>query len=197
MEIWQNLSLENLQVEFEGIIYTEEWRDIPSFEGIYQISSFGRIKILKRKIKHSRGNNFYYENKEKIKKQHLNKFLGYLYVTFTDKNNKTVNKRVNRIVAEIFIPNPENKPEVNHKNTIKTNNFFLNLEWNTSLENTTNIFKNGHPAKRVKLKLEDIPLIKELYKTGNYTYAQLGEIYGTKRKAIMRAVLGQTWNFNN
>lgn len=59
---------------------------------------------------------------------------GYLRVSFWE-HNKRITKKVHRLVAEAFIPNPENKPQVNHINGVKTDNNFKNLEWNTASEN--------------------------------------------------------------
>lgn len=195
IEIWRNPDMKNLQIEYNNTIYEEEWKPIIGYEEFYEISSFGRIKILDYKRRHSRNPNCFHIIKSKIKLLHLNKLLGYIYVTLKNSSDKTNSYSVHRLVAKHFVENPLNKREVNHINTIKTDNFYLNLEWNTPLENTHNVFKNGHPAKRVKLKIEDVPKIKELYKTGNLSYREIGEIYGVKSKAIMRLIQGKTWNF--
>lgn len=111
---------------------TEEWKDIKNYEGMYQISNFGRIKSLNRIIK-TGINNGYRELQETIKVPRMDKY-GYLKVQLS-KENITEDKTVHRLVAEAFIPNPKNKPEINHKDGIKTNNYIDNLEWVTTLEN--------------------------------------------------------------
>lgn len=96
----------------------EEWRDIKNYEGRYQVSSFGRVKSLK--------------GLEKIlKPDYRNE---YLYVVLY-KNHKSKAIAVHRLVAKMFIPNPENKVQVNHIDGNKTNNKVKNLEWCSPKEN--------------------------------------------------------------
>ena len=115
-EIYKNLSLENI----EG----EEWRDVIGYNGLYQISSYGRVKSLRNK---------YGTYREKILKQLLNKF-GYLQVNL-NKEGKMKTFYVHRLVAQVFIDNPNNHPQVNHKNEDKTDNCVDNLEWCTQKYN--------------------------------------------------------------
>ena len=102
----------------------EIWRDIEGFEGIYQVSSLGRVKSL--------GNNK--SRQEKILKLRSDRD-GYLNVGL-HKERKIKICRVHRLVAQAFIPNLENKPQVNHKDEDKTNNKVENLEWVTCKENS-------------------------------------------------------------
>ena len=99
----------------------ETWKDIKGFEGIYQISNMGRVKSFKAdpngrilSIKNSKGD--------------------YLNIVLCH-GNKRRSVKVHRLVAEAFIPNPDNKPEVNHKDGNKQNNRVGNLEWVTRAEN--------------------------------------------------------------
>ena len=100
------------------------WKDIPNYEGIYSCSNFGEIK-----------------SKGKYKKLSLDKD-GYLRINLYNKNNQ--NKYfVHRLVALTFIPNPNNYPQVNHKNGIKNDNRVENLEWCTAKMNVQHAYKTG------------------------------------------------------
>jgi len=103
----------------------EIWKDIQGFEGLYKISNFGRVLSFK---------------KGKMKNLCIDKD-GYLVVNLY-KKNKNHNKKVHRLVADAFIPNPNNLPEVNHKNenNDKANNYVDNLEWCTKSKNMKHSF---------------------------------------------------------
>ena len=98
----------------------EIWKDIKGYEGLYQISSFGRVKKTR--------------NKEKIMKGRI-RGKGYLAVTLLDKHGEQKDFYIHRLVAEAFIPNLDNLPQVNHKSEIKTDNNVENLEWCDNLYN--------------------------------------------------------------
>lgn len=103
----------------------EEWRDIKGFEGLYQVSSMGNVKSLERQV---RANTCGIRTlREKILSDCMNK-SGYNLVVLC-KNGKRINKMIHRLVAEAFIPNPNNVSEVNHKDENKRNNCVSNLEW--------------------------------------------------------------------
>lgn len=110
------------------------WKTIKGFEKLYVISDNGDIKSLLKK----RG---FYKQKEKLLKQKITKF-GYK-TTRLWKNNKGKDVLVHRLVAETFISNKFNKPQVNHKDGNKLNNNANNLEWMTSSENLKHAFKTG------------------------------------------------------
>ena len=108
---------------------TEEiWLDIKNYEGLYQVSDFGRVKSLK-------------SNKEKILKPFARP-NGYLGVTLS-KKGKSITKSIHRIVAETFISNQNKLLQVNHKDGNKQNNNVNNLEWCTAQENIKHSWKNG------------------------------------------------------
>lgn len=105
----------------------EIWKDIKDYEGFYQVSNLGNVKSLERKVNSKIKNNSFVIKKEKILKKTINK-KGY-EMAHLSKKSKTKNKQVHRLVAEAFIPNPDNLPEVNHKDENPLNNNINNLEW--------------------------------------------------------------------
>lgn len=113
----------------------EYWRNIKDYEGLYQVSNHGRVKSLKY-------------GKEKILKAGKNK-KGYLYVVLCKYGVKKT-FRVHRLVAEAFIPNPENKPCIDHINTDRTDNRADNLRWCTQKDNCNNEASLRHYSEAKK-----------------------------------------------
>lgn len=111
----------------------EIWKPIKDYEGYYEVSSFGRVRSVDRYVEYN--NREIHLHKGRILKQFADKGKEYLNVNL-NKNGKNKRKRVNRLVAETFISNPENKTEVNHIDENKTNNHVDNLEWVTPKENS-------------------------------------------------------------
>ena len=135
MKIYENLSLEDM----EG----EVWKDIDGYEGSYQVSNMGRIKSL----------NYNRTKKHQILKQSTSR-KGYLSIDLNVFKRRKL-CLVHRLVAMAFIPNPEGKPSVDHKNTIITDNRVENLRWMTQREQ---INDNVLTCERVK-KRWDIVLL--------------------------------------
>lgn len=104
---------------------SEIWKDIPGYEGYYQISNFGRVKSLTRRFTRSDGKEVTF--KERLLKPGINQ-TGYKYVNLS-KGGRAYCARVHRLVAQSFVPNPKRFPCINHKDENKLNNNSDNLEW--------------------------------------------------------------------
>lgn len=173
--------------------------DIKGYEGLYQVSNFGRVKSLPSPIKLPHGG--FGMRKEKFLKPGTIK--GYLGVVLTkDSINKGFS--VHRLVATAFINNPENKEQVNHINSIKKDNRVENLEWVTRSENLIHSYNAGtHPSKegilngRSKLTENQIVEIKKEALNSNINTIKLWEKYNVSRSTINRIVSGETWSHIN
>lgn len=104
---------------------TEEWRSIEGYEGLYEVSSYGRVKSVDRYVKYSDGRIYLHKGKILSPVKHKK---GYLKVVLNCNGKcKTIN--IHRLVAQAFIENSDNFPQVNHKDEDKSNNRVDNLEW--------------------------------------------------------------------
>lgn len=117
----------------------EIWKPIIGFEGIYEVSSHGRVRSLDRIVECKNG--ALKPKKGLVLSPKIEK-SGYLAVNLKY-GGSGIMKRIHCLVAQAFIPNPENKDIVNHKNGIKSANYLFNLEWNTSTENNQHARRTG------------------------------------------------------
>lgn len=136
----------------------EIWKPIEGHPG-YEVSNLGRVKSLEKKVYNKRGN-LHRKWPERILKQSHNTF-GYLQVNLSNRSRMRI---VHRLVAETFLPNPQNYPVVNHKNGIKDDNRVENLEWCTVSYNTWHscnvLGKMSYPVRCVETGKE-WPSIRE------------------------------------
>ena len=136
----------------------EIWKDILGYEGYYQVSNYGRVKSIKRNTK----NQFKYF--ERIKEPYIGN-NGYLCVVLY-KDNKSKHFSIHRLVANAFVDNPNNLPQVNHIDCNKKNNKVNNLEWVTASDNMKHAIKNNLIKWIVKSVLQyskDGEFIREWY----------------------------------
>ena len=123
-------------------------KDIKGYEGLYQITDDGKVYSLLRK-------RFIYISKDRY---------GYAQcILYKDAKHKT--KKVHRLVAEHFIPNPDNKPQINHIDGVRDNNSVNNLEWCTNSENQLHSYRfnnripsNGYANKRTRAEKHEVKL---------------------------------------
>lgn len=128
----------------------EIWKDIPGYEGFYQVSSLGRVKGLDTYLINKYGKR-YFKRGRILKltrwtyKRSCPKHPGFTVMLYKDRRAKRFT--VHRLVALAFIPNPENKPQINHKDGDRTNNSVDNLEWVTQSENILHsVYVLGNPT---------------------------------------------------
>lgn len=110
----------------------EVWKDIPKFEGFYQVSNLGRIRSKWRNRHYSESYDY------KVIKGCYSPKHGYFSVFLRNLNGETRHEAIHRLVAEAFIKNTEGKKYIDHIDTVKTNNKVTNLRWVTAKENCLN-----------------------------------------------------------
>ena len=171
----------------------EHWKAIDGYEGLYQVSNLGRVKSLKC-------------GKEKILKPGKNTG-GYLHVDlYKDGHEKTV--KIHRLVAEAFIPNPNNLDTINHKDEDKTNNTVSNLEWMSQKDNINYGTRNkrlseaniNHPSLSKQVQMFDkktgellatFPSIREAERVTGINKGHISQCCNGKRKSAG----GYVWRY--
>lgn len=175
------------------VMYTNElWLPVKGYEGLYEISNMGRVKALERVYYSSAS-----RKARKVAPERIMLFRdnGHGYKTVgLCKDGKIKVKYIHRLVAEAFIPNPDNLPEVNHKHGDKSDNRASELEWCTSDKNRKHAMDTGlwnrHGEKHwyAKLTNQQAQEIRELYATGKYLQREIGDMYGINFRAVSQIV---------
>lgn len=125
----------------------EIWKPVSEYENGYEVSSYGRIRSINKLVNSGLRHNQNVLKRGKVLKANL-KRNGYFTIDLCGENTKRTTT-VHRIVAKAFVDNPDNKPQVNHKDGNKQNNHYLNLEWVTGAENQKHRFDAlGHTGRR-------------------------------------------------
>lgn len=185
----------------------EIWRNIKGGDGQYKISNLGRVKSLEQKLtiyNPHKDVTYTMVKPERILKLYVN-HNGY-YVTNLTLNGKHKPYLLHRIMAKAFIPNRENKPCINHKDGIKTNNELCNLEWCTRAENNAHAWKtglmdnhknidfNGSNNPFSKLDENEVLQIRSIYEQGWANFTELGKCYNVCRTTVSDIIKRKTWN---
>lgn len=181
--------------EFRYVCVSEEWRDIPDFEG-YQVSSFGKVRSIDRLRKNKVG--FCLTTGQELK-QLLNK-KGYPEVRLRKQGCHT--RVVHKLVASAFLTKPEGCTQINHINGIKTDNRVNNLQWVTQSENQLHAYKlglqpsrSGEGNSRATLTDKKVTALKELYNSGK-TAKEVAEIMNVSIHTVRQILSGRTWKLN-
>lgn len=131
----------------------EIWKDIKAYEGLYQISNSGNVRSLDRYETNGRTMILYKGKMLSKAISHSNK--GY-YIVSLSKKGKSTKKYIHRLIAEAFIPNPNNYPCINHKNENKLDNRIENLEWCTDIYNINYGNRNKKASKNISKRIVQI-----------------------------------------
>jgi hypothetical protein len=185
------MKVNHIYNEIEG----EKWIEINGFDGLYSISNLGRVRAEEQT------NFLNYLIRERIKtiKSIFNTKTGYRFVCL-HKDGVVSQFYVHRLVAQHFIPNPENKKHVNHINGIKSDNDVNNLEWCTQKENNQHAFRTGLNSnlgiknRKTILTEEQVKEIKLLLRVN--TTDQVLNLFGwdkSKRHLIANIKCGRLW----
>ena len=146
----------------------EIWKPISGYEGVYEVSNLGRVRSCDRFVVCNDGRKYKRKGKVLHQSYDANKY----YKVALCKNGKQKNFSVHRLVAQAFLPNPENKEQVNHKDETRTNNRVENLEWATTSENINYGTRNERVAKAVS-KTKSKPVL-QFTREGKF----IAEFYG-------------------
>lgn len=152
----------------------EEWKHIEEFGNEnqqYYISNYGKVKVI------------YKSGREVIKLGEFNNG-GYLAVGMIGEKRKTM--RIHRLVGQYFIPNPDNKPHINHIDSVRYNNHYTNLEWVLPLENLIHSVinkrhKTANRIKNIRITNEQIDYIRQSYPDG-CSYDYISKVIGLNNK---------------
>jgi hypothetical protein len=173
----------------------EIWKDIKGYEGRYQVSNMGRVKSLPKEwLTHNNA---------------IRKHNGIILKQFkTGRKNNQYNtvslpkryRKVHQLVAENFIPNPLNKPQINHINGNKDDNSVNNLEWCTCIDNIRHAWDNnlnyalrGSTNGMAKITEDDVITIITEHKKGHITMTSLAKKYGLTLTNVSYIIKRKTW----
>ena len=164
----------------------EVWKDIEGFEGLYQISNLGRLRTVERMVRHSCGKVQKVKSRVRVP-QVVNRGKGYMGVVLY-RNSETTSKYIHRMVATAFIPNPENKPQVNHIDGDTRNNRLDNLEWATGSENQAHMVELG--------LISTLKPVRVIYPDGTTeefkSIVRASKAVGVSHASILNALTGKT-----
>ena len=173
----------------------EIWKDYKNYEGLYQASNLGRVRSLDRWVSSKNGSMQFIKGRI-LKLGNHNQ--GYLSVNLC-KNNKVKTYLVHRIIAETFLPNPDNLPCVNHKDEDKTNNSVVNLEWCTYEYNNNygtanermskSLTNNIYTSREVDVYDLDMNFIETLP-----SLAECARKYNLKKANVIHCCNGGCWD---
>ena len=168
----------------------EIWKQIKGYEGHYEVSNFGNVKSIKRIVNGNKRQKIKTIPEKLLAKRKIGEYLAVILAK--ERHNKSF--LVHRLVAINFIPNPENKKEVNHLDSNPSNNHVSNLNWATISENRDHTVQQNRHAKgdkcgRSKLKSYQVVKIRNSLKD----IKELAKVYGVTKNTISNILLNKSW----
>ena len=166
----------------------EIWKPVKGYELLYSVSNLGKVKSL----------HYNHGNKEKILVGRINRG-GYRTFLF---NNNYKRKYIteHRLVAQAFLPNPNNYPQINHKDGNKLNNNVCNLEWCSAKQNSIHAYKNGlskgNPGEgnsQSKLTEQDIRKIRQLGESKEMSFVKIGKLFKIGGPTAFKIIKRKSW----
>lgn len=180
--------------ESKEVSVKEIWKDVEGYDGMYQVSSLGRVRSW-------RHGNMHPGKRKSPRILKTSKRKGDYGRVALLKSGAQKTRTIHRLVAESFIPNPHNKPCVNHIDGDKHNNHISNLEWVTFSENSKHAIREGlHPGLKAlkgetnrnsKLTKGDVRLIREMQ--GKVSGEQMSRIFKVSASNISAIINNKTW----
>ncbi len=179
---------------------TEEiWMQIEGYEGYFSVSSFGNVRSETRTIPHKRFGQAVHQGKSIIPTETKSASNAYCVVSFA-KEAKQKMFLVHRLVALMFLDNPNDLPSVNHIDGNGLNNRLDNLEWTSPKNNTLHAYKvglakgkRGEQNSSSKLTEENVRQIRKLITEKTYSQAKIAKMFGVVDMVISDIKLGKTW----
>ncbi len=179
----------------------EIWKDIEGYEGLYQVSNLGRVKSLERLVT-PRPGVAYTRPEQIIKHNYGSKIKGYPNLNLC-RDGRVVNALIHRLVAQAFIPNPDNKRCINHIDGDKNNFKISNIEWVTHSENTKHAFRTGLQKQNhvfgtghgmSKMNGLYVQVIRETYASNMGSQRSIAEYFKVAQATIRNIIIRKTWS---
>ena len=178
----------------------EIWKPVIGYEGFYEVSSHGRVRSLPKALIRSNGSPF--AKKGRLLPGTITE-TGYIAVALRKQSKQKVHY-VHRLVCQAFLPNPTGKPQVNHVDGVRWNNFRENLEWATNGENALHSYRvlrhkrlsfPGESNGNAVLTEEQVRTIRETYQRLHPEFGQtaLAAKFNISRRLILNIVRGTAW----
>ena len=173
----------------------EQWLPIIGYEGFYEVSNLGRVKSIARWKPQNNGGKCWVE--DRILNNSVNN-RGYVRLCL-HRDSKGKSYKLSRLVAQAFVPNPNNLPYVNHIDGVKTNDIYTNLEWCSQSDNVKHAYTCGLRQSAIGkvrltiLSFEKAEEIRALYKSGDKNQREIAELYGVSTATINGIINYKIW----